>query len=107
VTVTEDFRQGIDSSQHIVVGSLSIFILYNLNKIYFLDLIQSNAKDLVEELYLIHSNLNTLDQLLQQQITYISQIGLPTSNDDLLILYNQHKVRIYMIYPIRNHIEIF
>ncbi len=48
----------------------------------------------MEELYSIDSNLYTLDQLLEEQLTYLSQIGLPTSTNDLLILHNQHKVSI-------------
>lgn len=52
--------------------------------------------DLMEELYLIDSHLYTLDQLLEEQLKYLSQIGLSTSNNDLLKLYNQHKVRRYI-----------
>jgi hypothetical protein len=47
--------------------------------------------NIIEELYLIESNLNTLDQILQQQIDSL------TTTDDLRILYNQHKVRICLI----------
>jgi hypothetical protein len=50
----------------------------------------------MEELYLIDSHLYTLDQLLEEQLKYLSQIGLSTSNNDLLKLYNQHKVRRYI-----------
>jgi len=55
-----------------------------------------NFLDLMEELYLIDSHLYTLDQLLEEQLKYLSQIGLSTSNNDLLKLYNQHKVRTYI-----------
>jgi hypothetical protein len=55
-----------------------------------------NFLDLMEELYLIDSHLYTLDQLLEEQLKYLSQIGLSTSNNDLLKLYNQHKVRRYI-----------
>ncbi len=55
--------------------------------------------NIIEELYLIESNLNTLDQILQQQT------DLLTTTDDLVILYNQHKVRICRIYSIRNHMR--
>ena len=64
-------------------------------------------EDLIEELYSINSNLHALDQLLEEQLTHLSQIGLPTSNDDLLILYHQHKVRTYTIYSIGNHLGLF
>ncbi|CAF0847061.1 unnamed protein product [Rotaria sordida] len=46
---------------------------------------------LVDELNLINNNLNTLSQLLQQRITCLLQTGLPTSHDDLLLLYQEHK----------------
>ncbi len=55
-----------------------------------------NFLGLMEELYLIDSHLYTLDQLLEEQLKYLSQIGLSTSNNDLLKLYNQHKVRRYI-----------
>ncbi|CAF4272178.1 unnamed protein product [Rotaria magnacalcarata] len=48
---------------------------------------------LVDELSLINKNINTLSQLLEQRLSRLLQAGLPTSHDDLLLLYQEHKVR--------------
>ena len=54
---------------------------------------ESKSYVLVDELHLIKKNLNTLAQLLQQRLTRLAQTSLPTSHDDLLLLYQEHKVR--------------
>ena len=68
------------------------------NTFVFIDSGHSNNETkpfvLVDELNLITKNLNTLSQLLQQRITRLLQTGLPTSHDDLLLLYQEHKVRL-------------
>lgn len=48
---------------------------------------------LVDELNLINKNLNTLGQMLEQRIRCLSHTGQPISHDDLLLLYQEHKVR--------------
>ena len=58
---------------------------------------ETNFYALVEELRLIDNNLQTLGQLLQQRLTRLLKTGLPTSNDDLLLLYHEHKVRSCLI----------
>jgi hypothetical protein len=69
---------------------LNVFFLI----LYFLD---SNNETksfvLVDELHLIDKNLTTLGQLLKQRMTNLLKDGLPTSNEDLLRLYQEHKVR--------------
>ncbi|CAF1221360.1 unnamed protein product [Rotaria sordida] len=74
IIVTGDFRQDV-----------------NLSQSKNTDLIQSNIKNLIEELYLINSNINILDQLLQKRIKYFLQTDLLTSNDQFFTLYKQHK----------------
>ncbi|CAF3366844.1 unnamed protein product [Rotaria socialis] len=49
---------------------------------------------LVDELSLINKNLNTLSQLLKQRLSRLLQTGLPTSHDDLLLLYQEHKLKV-------------
>lgn len=53
--------------------------------------------DIIEELHLINSNLQILGQILQQRIANLMLYDLPRSNNDLLTLYKQHKVRICLI----------
>ncbi|CAF3082851.1 unnamed protein product [Rotaria sp. Silwood2] len=72
VIVTGDFRQDVNTSQ-----SKNI------------DVIQSNRKNLVEELNVINSNLNILGQLLQKRITHLLQTDLLTSNDHFLTFCEQ------------------
>jgi len=68
----------------------------------FLDSGHSNneAKSflLVDELHLINKNLNTLGQLLKQRTTRLLQTDIPTSNDDLLLLYQEHKVSLNLLW---------
>lgn len=54
---------------------------------------ESQISTLVDQLRLIENNLHTLGQLLEQRQKFLIQNGLPASNDDLLLLYHQHKVR--------------
>lgn len=61
---------------------------------------QRISKELIEELNQIKSNLHTLHQFFQEQLSQI-----PTSDVDLLMLHKQHKVRICLIDPIRTHME--
>ncbi len=67
--------------------------------IVFIFILDSNNETkpfvLVDELHLIDKNLTTLSQLLNQRMADLLQAGLPTSNDDLLLLYQEHKVRLY------------
>ena len=56
---------------------------------------ESQTYALVDELYLIKQNLNTLSQLLQERLTRLAQTSLPISNDDLLLFSQEHQVRKY------------
>ena len=102
--MTGDYRRSGDSQQQtrsniMVVGQLFILNLFSLNYFYFKDSGHPNNETkpfvLVDELHLINKNLNTLDQLLNQRMTRLLQSGLPTSNDELILLYQEHKVRLY------------
>jgi hypothetical protein len=72
------------------------------DEIFFEFFLDSNNETksflLVDELHLINKNLNTLGQLLKQRTTRLLQTGLPTSNDDLLLLYQEHKVSFNLLY---------
>ncbi len=82
-----------------LVSDLFVNVNRDLNSFLFLDSGHSNNETkpfvLVDELNLINKNLNTLGQLLKQRMTRLLQTGLPTSNDELLLLYQEHKVRLY------------
>ncbi|CAF0957414.1 unnamed protein product [Adineta steineri] len=54
---------------------------------------ETNSHALVDELRSIDKNLNKLSQLLRQRITRLAHINLPTSNDELIAFYQEHKVR--------------
>ncbi|CAF1012011.1 unnamed protein product [Rotaria sp. Silwood1] len=83
VIVTGDYRRSGDTQQQTRSNIMVVDSGHSNN--------ETKPFVLVDELNLINKNLNTLSQLLQQRVTRLSQTGLPTSHDDLLLLYQEHK----------------
>lgn len=51
------------------------------------------SQNLVDELRSIAKNLTKLSQTLRQRTTRLLQSNLPTSNDELVSLFQEHKVK--------------
>ncbi|CAF4067400.1 unnamed protein product, partial [Rotaria sp. Silwood2] len=83
VIVTGDYRRSGDTQQQTRSNIMVVDSGHSNN--------ETKPFVLVDELNLINKNLNTLSQLLQQRMTRLLQTGLPTSHDDLLLLYQEHK----------------
>jgi hypothetical protein len=83
VIVTGDYRRSGDSQQQTRSNIMVVDSGHSNN--------ETKPFVLVDELNLINKNLNTLGQLLKQRMTRLLQTGLPTSNDELLLLYQEHK----------------